>query len=379
MLSLGWQAREGLAKEIKMIKYSLRWLLVLGIAVAFVAPREAQACSTFVLRKGNTLLFGRNFDFFTGGGALMVNPRGLAKAALVFPGEKAASWTARFGSVTVNQVGREFPMGGMNEAGLVVEMMWHFAAAYPAADERAGAMELQWMQYLLDTCATVGEAAAAVETVRIMPMGSRLHFHLLDPHGDEAIVEFIAGRAKLYAGGSLPVPALTNQTYEECLAARSGFQGFGGAKPLHTTISDPDRFVALAVAVRRPGKEKKLLARAWAILDEVHCDIKESPTQWRFVYDPRNLTLHIRTLNNPALRTVRFKDLRFACNDGAKVLDLDQGSGDLAGLFADYTPDFNRALVRCTFVAYRQAGFQQGVSDMQLAFMAMYPSGLRCQ
>ncbi len=353
------------------------WMMLLALAV--VAPDAARGCSTFVLRKGNRLLFGRNFDFYTGSGAVMVNPRGLAKTALVFPGEKAASWTVRFGSVTFNQVAREFPMGGMNEAGLVVEMMWHDAAAYPERDERPGMMELQWMQFLLDTCATVGDAAAAAGTVRIMPMGSRLHFHLLDRAGGEAVVEFIAGRARVYMGADLPVPALTNQTYAECLAARAGFRGFGGAKALNATLNDPDRFVTLAAEVRRPGSESGLLRRAVGILEQVHSDMVESPTQWRLVYDLRNLEIHVRTRKSPAWRRVRLGDFSFACADGAKVLDLDAGRGDLGPSFAAYSQAFNEALIRRTFAEYRKAGFQESISDMELAFMAMYPAGLTCR
>jgi choloylglycine hydrolase len=355
----------------------LIWIILL-LAV-FAAPGDVFACSTFVLRKGDRLLFGRNFDYFTGNGAVMVNPRGLAKTALVFPGENAAAWTAQYGSVTFNQVGREFPMGGMNEAGLVVEIMWHFTAAYPGRDERSGAMELQWIQYLLDSCANVADAMNAVGKVRIMPMGSQLHFHLLDRQGDEAIVEFIEGKARIHHGADLPVPALTNLTYAECLALRPGFQNFGGAKPLRTTINDPDRFMALAVAVRLPGRGKKLLERAWAILDEVHCASAESPTQWRIVYDPRNLEIHIRTLKNPAVRRVSFKDFSFDCASGAKVLDLDAGSGDLGKMFVDYAPAFNEALMRKTFAIYKQNGFQKDMPDFYIAVLAGYPNGLTCR
>lgn len=362
---------------MKKSMWLMIWIVLL-LAMA-AAPGEVFPCSTFVLQKGDRLLLGRNFDFFTGNGAIMLNPRGLAKMALVFPGENAAAWTAQYGSVTFNQVGREFPMGGMNEAGLVVEMMWHFTAAYPGRDGRPGVMELQWMQYLLDSGATVVDAVAVVERVRIMPMGSKLHFHLLDRLGDEAIVEFIDGKAQIYRGKDLPVPALTNLTYAECLAARLGFQDFGGAKPLGTTINDPDRFMALAVAVRLPGREKKLLERAWAILDEVHCDVAESPTQWRFVYDPRNLEIHIRTLKNPELRTISMKDLSFDCASGAKVLDLDAGSGDLGKLFVAYTPAFNEALMRKTFAIYKQNGFQKDMPDFYLGVLAAYPDSLKCQ
>jgi choloylglycine hydrolase len=352
---------------------------LLWVVLWFVAPQAGPACSTFVLQKGDKFLFGRNFDFFTGNGAIMVNPRGLAKTALVLPGENPAKWTAQYGSVTFNQVGRELPMGGMNEAGLVVEMMWHFTAGYPHPDGRPALMELQWMQYLLDTCATIADVAGAVEKVRITPMGSQIHFLILERDGRAAVVEFINGKTLFYNSKDLPVKALTNKSYAECLAARAGFQGFGGAKPLHTTISDPDRFMALAVAVRLPGKERKLLERALAILDEVHCDIAESPTQWRFVYDPRRLEIHIRTLKNPELRQISFTDLSFDCASGAKVLDLDAGSGDLGKSFSDYTPAFNEALVRKTFAVYKQNGFQKDMPDFYVAVLAGYPGSLKCQ
>ena len=41
------------------------------------------------------------------------------------------SWTSKFGNVTFNQYGKEFPTGGMNENGLVIELMWLNEARYP--------------------------------------------------------------------------------------------------------------------------------------------------------------------------------------------------------------------------------------------------------
>jgi penicillin V acylase-like amidase (Ntn superfamily) len=362
-----------------MKKNLFRCFFLLLVAFWLIAPRAIFPCSTFVLRKGGKLLFGRNFDFFTGNGAIMVNPRGLVKTALVLPGENPAKWAAQYGSVTFNQVGRELPMGGMNEAGLVVEMMWHFTAGYPAPDARPALMELQWIQYQLDNCASIEDVARCNDRVRITPMGSRVHFLILDRGGRAAAVEFINGKTLFYSGKDLPVAALTNISFADSLKARSGFQGFGKTKALGTTINDPDRFVALAAAVAKPGKKKKLLARAFAILEDVHCNIKESPTQWRFVYDPRNLEIHIRTLNNPAPRTLRFRDFSFACTSGAKVLDLDAGSGDISKSFLDYSHSFNESLARKTFTIYKQAGFQKDMPDFYVAVLAGYPDSIKCQ
>ena len=71
---------------------------------------------------------------------------------------KPFTWTSRFGSLTFNQYGREFPSGGINEKGLVVELMWLDDTRYPAPDGRGELPTLQWIQYQLDTAANVDDA-----------------------------------------------------------------------------------------------------------------------------------------------------------------------------------------------------------------------------
>ena len=80
-------------------------------------------CTTFVLHQGDRLIFGRNLDWYSGTGLVMVNSRNLEKVALVNSSEKPVKWVSKFGSVTFNQIGRELPFGGINESGLVVEHM----------------------------------------------------------------------------------------------------------------------------------------------------------------------------------------------------------------------------------------------------------------
>ncbi|MDT8394701.1 MAG: linear amide C-N hydrolase [Bacteroidales bacterium] len=85
----------------------------------------AQACTTFTINDGKgNIVFGRNFDFPVGMGHIEVNYRGVHKTAFVRPPEVPVAWVSKYGSITFNQIGREFPYGGMNEAGLVVEQMW---------------------------------------------------------------------------------------------------------------------------------------------------------------------------------------------------------------------------------------------------------------
>ena len=82
------------------------------------------ACTTFFINKNGQLVFGRNYDWITDAGMVCTNLRGLSKTSLKTETGGTTSWVSQYGSITFNQYGKEFPTGGMNEKGLVVELMW---------------------------------------------------------------------------------------------------------------------------------------------------------------------------------------------------------------------------------------------------------------
>ena len=116
--------------------YTQRMLarVLLSIALVVAGRPLLEACTTFCVRAGDQVLFGRNYDFEIGDGMVMVNPRRRAEDGYL-PG--GPSWRSAHGSITFNQFGRGFPMGGMNEAGVVVELMWLDDTRYPEIDARA--------------------------------------------------------------------------------------------------------------------------------------------------------------------------------------------------------------------------------------------------
>src|SRR3954447_12341560 len=111
-------------------------VLLLTLALTGLLPPPADACTTFCLRKDSTAVFGKNYDWHFDDGLVLVNKRGVAKTAAPPPAGSPAQWTSRYGSVTFNQFGREFPNGGLNEAGLALELMWLNETLYPAPDQR---------------------------------------------------------------------------------------------------------------------------------------------------------------------------------------------------------------------------------------------------
>src|SRR5687767_15219208 len=155
-------------------------------AVVFIAgliTSEALACTTFCLKNKGEVLFGKNYDWMIGDGLVFINKRGVSKVSS--EEESPARWVSKYGSVTFNQYGWESPSGGMNEAGLVIELMWLDDTKYPSPDLRPAIDVLEWIQFNLDTAATTAEVIANSEKVRI---ASRINLHYLvnDKQGNAA-------------------------------------------------------------------------------------------------------------------------------------------------------------------------------------------------
>ena len=107
-------------------------------------------------------------------------------------------------------------MDGMNEAGLVVALMWLDGTVYPAEDARPSFSVLEWIQYQLDNYGSVSEVLAHADEVRVRG-GTPLHYLVGDASGSAATIEYLAGRLVVHTGSTLPTANLTNNTYESSL------------------------------------------------------------------------------------------------------------------------------------------------------------------
>ena len=72
------------------------------LACVLLAAGTVRACTTFVLESTNHVYFGRNLDWFSEDGLVIVNPRQVQKSALLMSGSSPARWVSRYGSVTFN-------------------------------------------------------------------------------------------------------------------------------------------------------------------------------------------------------------------------------------------------------------------------------------
>ena len=363
------------------IRHIVADVVILGLGLWLVAP--VYPCSTFVLEDGENLVFGKNFDWFTGVGLVVVNKRGVSKTAGFPPERNPAEWVSRYGSITFNQIGREYPMGGMNEAGLVVEQMWLEATEYPEPDDRPIVGELQWVQYQLDCSSSVGEVVASDSLLRIRPGGATLHYLVCDRQGNAATIEFIEGEMVAHTGEGLVAGVLTNTVYSECRAYLERHLGFGG-EDLHVpSASSEDRFVRAAMWLENYGSSEDRPEARDPVeygFDVLKAVAQGDATRWSIVYDIAGRGVHFRTLANPEVKTVSMDDFDFDCESPVRVLDIHHEAADsLSRNFADYTAEANRDLVETAFRAYTEGGFfAQMPSDGTIERMAGYPETLPC-
>lgn len=331
--------------------------LVLSLSL-LVTAENVSACTTFCLQRGDDVLFGKNYDWMIGDGIIFVNKRGVAKTSLGGDSSTAANpakWTSLYGSVTFNQYGRENPMGGMNEAGLVVELMWLDEARYPAkTDPRPALDTLEWIQYQLDTAATIDEVLKNAETVRIDSRVT-LHYLVSDKTGNAASVEFLDGKLIARTGEKLPVAALANDTYEKSWAYAQMRENFGGSQKLsQQSAHSLDRFTRAASGVREFEKIEATTSKinpvgyAFSILENV---AQKGYTQWSIVYDQKAGKIYFRSLAAPAIKIINAKTFDYSCGAGAvKILDLNTAkTGDVSNAFENYSSKANRDLIERSF------------------------------
>lgn len=326
---------------------SIPFLLIL-----LMGGQAAFSCTTFCLKSKGELLFGNNYDYDIGDGLLMVNKRGVTKASTTDDEGNPAKWTSKYGSVTFNQFGRENPNGGINEKGLVVAIMWLNEAAYPTAGKQPTIDILEWVQYQLDTAATVSDVLQSTDRMRVSPdlPGIKIHYLVADAEGNAASVEYIGGKLVVHAGATLPQLLLTNNTYEDSLK-------YLKTTPIEkaTTDGSLDRFARVSHELAELGKQdakgKDPVAYAFTMLADAASRryTTSSDTQWSIVYDQRRRVIYFRTLHNPAIRTVDTRAFDYSCGTPLKIFDVNsKDTGDVTAKFTDYTRKANRDLIEST-------------------------------
>lgn len=340
------------------------------VIVVFLYQTILQACTTFFIHKNGQMIFGRNYDWVTDAGMVCTNIKGLSKTSLQTESGETISWVSQYGSITFNQYGKEFPTGGMNEKGLVVELMWLDETKYPAADKRPAIGVLQWIQYQLDNCTTIDEVIATDKKLRISPTGTTpLHYLIADANGHAATIEFLNGKMVVHKGNDLTVPVLTNNIYDESVKAYNNSSANGN--------NSLERFSEACGMIQKLSAgsiTKPMTDYAFDILGEV---AQGDFTKWTIVYDLKNKTIQFKTNRFKQVKTVSFSAFDFNCNAGPKVWDMNQaGNGNINNAFQNFSADINKRIVE---TAAKESQSRVGISEKNVDRLWQYASGIKCK
>ena len=332
---------------------------------------SGKACTTFCINDSTNLIFGRNLDFEVGFGHVIINKRNIKKTAMIQPPEKSIKWISKYGSITFNQGGREFPHGGINEKGLVIEQMWLNETKYPEIDERYGMSVFQWIQYQLDNSETINEVIKSDTLIRISALSSPpLHFLICDKDGNKATIEYISGKMVVHKDSTLPISVLANDTYKKSLEYLETKADFGGKDIASYTTQSLDRFVNTASMIQKYDSEN-IIDYSFEILQSV----RGNENQWNIVYDIKNMIVYYKTKGNLSRRSIKVSDVDYSCFSPSLYADIESDMVNERVEFKEYSYKENRALIDSVC---NKVSFLQSMPKESREYSARYPETTKC-
>lgn len=333
----------------------------LVVALGLAAP--SQACTRAVyLGDNNDVITARSMDWKVDVATnLWVLPRGIKRTGQAGP--HSLAWTARYGSVVATGYDVS-TTDGMNEKGLVANLLWLVESEYPHEQGRRPGLAISlWAQYMLDNFATVAEA---IDAIRNEPYSivtdkvpgeerlATLHLSLSDASGDSAIVEYIGGRQIIHHDRGYQV--MTNSpVFDQQLALDAYWQQIGGTVMLPGTNRSADRFARARFYINAIPKSEDpvvALASVFSVIRNVSVpygittpgEPNISSTRWRTVADHKRRLYFFESALTPNTFWVDLNKADFSKETG-KVLKLDLGpdqrntfAGDALGSFVPSAP-----------------------------------------
>lgn len=341
------------------MRYLVNSLASICLAVGLMAVDVANACTRAVyLGPEDRVLTGRSMDWKM---PMISNmwafPSGMVRDGAAGP--RSAEWTAIHGSVIIS--GYDIATAeGMNEAGLVANLLWEVEATYPEDDGVTPRVSLAvFPQYLLDRFPTVADAVTdlrenpvqvATGDVPVGPPGraATVHVSLSDATGDSAIIEFIDGEMVIWHDRAYQV--MTNEpTFDRQLAVLEYWQAVNPREFLPGTVRASDRFVRTHFyinSVVQSADPRTAAASVFSVIRQASVpwgiSIADQPnlstTRWRVVADHKDRRYYVESVISPSVFWVELD--RLDLSEGAEVKKLDLGvdmervlSGEVSDLF----------------------------------------------
>ena len=312
-------------------------------------------CSTIIFNVDGRMCLAENYDYLIDHGLVGTNLRGTEKSNGRSTEAGGIEWIVKYGNITFNQFSLEMPVSGMNEAGLVVALMWHEEGDYGTSEQYRRLSSLQWIQYQLDNFNKIDEVIEGLQVIRPEQGPIPLHFMLLDSHGDSLIVEFIGGELVLRKNADYPI--LTNTSYEKCIEESKRRKidvneklGNSIGRFVHlykrlsleqNAVNSPYLGFSFLDSVSQSPKNNNDESFPWAKLDS------DTITAWSIVFDPVKKAIIFKTDKNRTIREVHLSDWSFDATQKYQIADIHSGvAGNLKPFFDSYSMDRNQEILK---------------------------------
>ncbi len=329
------------------------------VAASMLSPAISGACSRAVYfgLDGQTVT-GRTMDWLHRDmdTNMWLYPRGLERSSNT---AKPVVWKSKYGSI-VTTIYEGAAADGMNEKGVVANLLYLSESKYPAAaagDTRPTLAISAWVQFVLDNYATTAEAVNALrkEAFRIVtvatPTGDAgtAHLSISDASGDSAIFEYIEGKLVIHHGRQYQV--MTNSpVYSQQLSLADYWKDIGGSTMLPGTNRASDRFARASYyinAAKQTADPREAVATVFSVMRNVSVPMgiktpgkpNIADTLWFAVADQKNKVYYFHDTTSPGALWVNLGRLDLSEGSGPRKLQLD-GNPDLAG---DQTRNFKQA------------------------------------
>lgn len=310
------------------------------LSIGFWNPSEA---CTRVVYKGpeNTIITARSMDWRDEIPAnLWIFPKGIDRTGEV--GSLSEKWKSKYGSI-ISTSWDIASSDGMNEKGLVANLLWLGESQYPKFDPKGrkkGIAISLWAQYFLDNFATVKEAVEQARKEKFIIVSdyipgterfTTVHLSLSDASGDSAVFEYLGGKLVIHHSSEYTV--MTNSpVFDEQLALNNYWKGIPGTVMLPGTNRAADRFVRASYyidAIPKTADTRTAVASVFSVIR--NCSVPYgissetepniSSTRWRSVSDQKNLVYYFETVFTPNTFWVNLKE--FDLSEKGKIMKLD--------------------------------------------------------
>lgn len=350
-----------------------RFIVSFVFIFSFPFLQTAFPCTAFLLKSDNYVLVGNNYDWISKEGCLLINKRNVHKIAIGIDSVRAASWISKYGSVTFNQYGKEFPQGGINEKGLVVITLVLSESIYPdPAGYSENIDEAQWIQYQIDNYSSVQEVIDHMEQTGIQPHALNLHYYIADKSGNSAVVEFINGKTIISNGNNFPYKAITNNTFQWSREYYEKAYHYSPKMP-RSSINRFSRAVELTGRYDTKLPVEKGVDYCFSTLDDVPI---KGWTVWSIVYDITHMRVYWKPSSNKKIKYIDVSSFDYSEGSPVKYFDINSKSeGKVDDRFGNYSYEENRRIVEKT---YKKLDIQFNGKDFdQFCLYQMEPSKYR--